>query len=156
MKQQTRQRKNRPCRDQARHLGYEEALGAKQANRQRQGETLNQSLRALQAPSLEQLQPGTVVLAQIPYADGTGWKTRPAVVISAETDRVQVLPATTVRRDQYSCVQLHEWADAGLTRPTYVQERSVEVERKTEITSVRGRLSDRDWLAVEALAACLS
>src|SRR4051812_12725651 len=63
---------------------------------------------------------GIVVWAHVPYEDGTGEKTRPAVVLSASGHKVVVLPATTSpSRLRYPdlYVEVADLDGAGIVRP---------------------------------------
>jgi hypothetical protein len=109
------------------------------------------SHKALKPPALSALAPGTVVLAQVPYAEETGWKTRPAVILTVGDRVVGVQPVTSsYSRDDFGCLELDDWAQAGLSRPCALMRRSVELDRRLDLISVVGQLSARDW------ASCLN
>jgi len=89
-----------------------------------------------------QLTPGTVVWAHVPFADGTGEKSRPAVVLSRQGRDIELLPATTSMRrhrypDQY--VEIQDLESAGLGRATGVCLRPVVVDI-LEIIPITGSL----------------
>jgi len=89
-----------------------------------------------------QLTPGTVVWAHVPFADGTGEKSRPAVVLSRQGRDVELLPATTsMRRHRYpgQYVEIEDLESAGLNRATGVSLRPVIVDI-IEIISITGSL----------------
>ena len=94
---------------------------------------------------LNQLQPGTVVWAHIPFADGTGEKARPAVVRSTHGREIELLPATTsaARFNAPGYSQIIDLDTAGLHRRTTVRHRTVTVDR-IEIINITGRVAAHD------------
>jgi len=95
---------------------------------------------------LSRLLPGTVVWAHIPFADGTGEKSRPAVVIATESRDITLLPGTTSTRrfdlrNSYS--EVIDLDAAGLNRPTGISRRPVTVD-KIEIIMICGELAGDD------------
>jgi len=94
---------------------------------------------------LNQLHPGTVVWAHIPFADGTGEKARPAVVRSTNGREIELLPATTstARFDAPGYSQIIDLDTAGLHRRTTVHHRTVTVDR-IEIINITGRVAAHD------------
>ena len=104
------------------------------------------------------LVPGTVVWAHIGFRDGTGEKARPAVVLEVRSREVVLLPGTTSEkrhrlRDHVEVLDLDE---AGLDRPTGVSTIPVVVDRKIDLTSIAGELSEQDHVRVFTNAAGLS
>jgi hypothetical protein len=96
------------------------------------------------------LQPGLVVWVPIPYADGVGWKIRPAVVASVIGRLVQVMPGySTPTRGRYAeqYVELSDLAGSGLVRATGVRRRLVSVD-VAQILTVLGRLSAGEWTRI--------
>lgn len=95
---------------------------------------------------LTRLLPGTVVWAHIPFADGTGEKSRPAVVIGTDSRDITLLPGTTsIRRLDLrgGYLEITDLDTAGLTRPTGVSRRPVIVD-KIEIIMICGELAGDD------------
>ncbi|HBI46260.1 MAG TPA: transcriptional regulator [Planctomycetales bacterium] len=100
--------------------------------------------------------PGDVVIADFPGAIGI--KGRPAVVISTtlyHTHRPDVilgLLTTQIKRATAPTdYVLLDWAEAGLRRPTAFRSYLATIDR---IGSVHvGRLTERDWLGVQAALA---
>ena len=94
---------------------------------------------------LNQLHPGTVVWAHIPFADGTGEKARPAVVRSTRGREIELLPATTstARFNAPGYSQIIDLDTAGLHRRTTVHHRTVTVDR-IEIINITGRVAAHD------------
>jgi hypothetical protein len=104
------------------------------------------------------LVPGTVVWAHIGFRDGTGEKARPAVVVEVRGREVVLLPGTTSEkrhrlRDHVEVLDLDE---AGLDRPTGVSTIPVVVDRRIDLTSIAGELSEQDHDRVFSNAATLS
>lgn len=95
---------------------------------------------------LSRLRPGTVVWAHIPFADGAGEKSRPAVVIATESRDITLLPGTTSTRRfdlRNSYLEVADLDTAGLTRPTGINRHPVTVD-KIEIISICGELAGDD------------
>lgn len=93
-----------------------------------------------------QLTFGTVVWAHIPFAECSGHKTRPAVVVAADRHHVVVLPGFTGAKrlhypDRY--LEITDLGDAGLSRPTGLRREVVRLER-VELLNICGALSDDD------------
>ena len=107
---------------------------------------------------LNRLGAGAVVLARIVFADSTGDKVRPAVVLSVSRHEVQVLPLTTSRnRFRYPLcyVELEQWFEAGLSKPSGVERRPVMLERG-DLVGVMGQLVESDWARVMGDSASAS
>jgi mRNA-degrading endonuclease toxin of MazEF toxin-antitoxin module len=103
--------------------------------------------------ALRNLQPGTVVYAHVPFADGTGSKARPAVVLRADTHTVDVAPITSRdRRDHPAYTGLSSWRGAGLSRPSFAARQVIQIPRSA-VYSVVGTLTDDDF-ALVARATC--
>ena len=113
------------------------------------------SLSTVKPLALNRLQPGVVVWAHIAFEDGTGEKTRPAVVVRAGSRDV-VVRAVTSAVSRFRFPHLHiELADltaAGVSRPCAVKTTEVEVDR-IDVLHVVGELSDEDRAAVFASAS---
>lgn len=94
---------------------------------------------------LTRLTPGTVVWAHVPFSDGTGEKSRPAVVVATRGRNIELLPATTspTRRSQAGFVPLADLGAAGLERDSSVRLDPVTVDR-IEIISITGQLACLD------------
>lgn len=88
---------------------------------------------------------GSVVLAEVPFADGTGRKWRPAVVVRVVGHVVTLIACTSSAGARAtSDVDISNLAAAGLARATKARTgRYVEVDR-TRIVKVSGHLSDFD------------
>jgi PemK-like protein. len=87
------------------------------------------------------------------FADGTGYKRRPAVVVAHTRNAVTVLLCTTsadaLRRR--GTVRMERVAEAGLARPTAVlAQRPVEVPR-THVVGIWGNCAETDWRRIRAL-----
>lgn len=86
-----------------------------------------------------------MVRAHVDFADGTGWKTRPVVVVRADAFDLEVLPATTSRRGRVlrDHVEVVDLTAAGLLLPTAVCRRPIVIERR-DIVEVVGALGHAD------------
>ena len=94
---------------------------------------------------LNQLHPGTVVWAHVPFADGSGEKSRPAVVRSTKGRNIELLPATTSPRrlDHPAYRPIEDLEAAGLTRKSSVRPEPVWVDR-IELINITGHLGAGD------------
>jgi len=104
------------------------------------------NLTAVRPVARNQLRPGTVIWAHIPYAEIDEEKTRPAIVQSVCGHSVTVHPATTsVARRRYPnrYVELIDLTGTGLRRATGVQVRPLTIDTM-EIVNIAGHLSDAD------------
>jgi len=100
--------------------------------------------------AMNRLRPGVVVWAHVPYVDGEGEKTRPAIVVSTRGRDVQILPVTTKpsygpARTEY--VAIGDCVAAGLDRSSSVRFRPITVDR-LEVVMVVGELAPTDRHAV--------
>jgi hypothetical protein len=89
---------------------------------------------------------GRVVLADVPYSEGTGSKRRPVVVLRSLNDHdVSVLRCTTSRAwaERLGFIEISHLESCGLSRRTWVDPNPVIVERRTIITA-SGYLSSDD------------
>lgn len=89
------------------------------------------------------LTPGAVVIAHVPYADGTGSKRRPAVVLRASRHDVEVLPVTSKPPRRRGGTALADWEPAGLRQPSTVRHTPVLIDRR-DVDVALGQLSPRD------------
>ena len=117
----------------------------------RQREKVVASLRGAKPVPQGRLRPGVVAYAQVPFADGSGWKSRPVVIVSTGGREVTVRPITTARQwkpgSNPTHVAVHDWERAGLSRPSAVSSRTVVLDRMA-VTGLVGELSDGDRAAV--------
>ena len=104
------------------------------------------NLTSTKRVALNRLRLGAVVWAHIPFAERAGEKIRPAVVLSASTHQVSVLPMTTSMRrfripELY--VEVKDLGAAGLTRSTGIGSYPVVVDR-IEVVDLVGTLAAPD------------
>lgn len=89
---------------------------------------------------------GAVVWAHVPYRDGTGEKTRPAVVVSTTSHEVVILPVTTspnrLRHPDWY-VEVQDLDRAGILHPSAVALQPVVVDR-IDLINITGELSPAD------------
>ena len=109
--------------------------------------------RSARPPSLSTLTPGTVVWAWLAWRDAGGGTVRPAVVLGARVDRVEVLGLSSVR-PRHAVVALPE-DEPFLSWPSGCQLHRSWLER-TDIVSIAGRLSRLNRATADAVAATLS
>lgn len=121
-------------------------------------QTLDTASRHLRPPAVMTLQTGTVVWARIPFQDEPDTtKARPAVVLAARSDEVDLVPLTSSRRRiDFGAVELQDWAQAGLTRPCGLARRIVTVSRRIDILNVIGALSDIDHVHLDQITSSVA
>lgn len=111
---------------------------------------MNERIRTWNNPRpvpMKALRPGVVVWAEIPFVDDESQsKGRPAVVIDLRDGVVEVLPITSsparLRRPS-GHVELAEWEEAGLTRPSAVRRHAMRVARPN-VSEILGELTQID------------
>jgi hypothetical protein len=90
---------------------------------------------------------GDVVLLDVVFADHSGSKLRPAVVIDVGDEAMMLVPLRTVRPGlRTTNYQLQDWAIASLSRPTATMpaiKASV-----GDVLALVGSVSGRDWRGV--------
>ena len=93
--------------------------------------------------------PGAVVVTRIRFAEGTGTKRRPAVVLTdspyhdSRADAIVVALSTQRGASYYGDCDLYDWRDAGLPRPTKAKGVLQTIDRST-IERQLGTLSSSD------------
>lgn len=89
------------------------------------------------------LQPGRVVWVLLSYADGTGAKVRPAIVIASTLHDVEIAPCTTnvARAATRGGIQIDDLDRAGLHRPTAVLPHSRRTVERSSVVGVAGSCS---------------
>lgn len=113
----------------------------------RQTEKFLRELRGASPVPAAHLRTGQLVRARIPYADGTGEKVRPGVVIGCDGRSVRVVPVTTKRHRSKIAVEI----DAGTGRRSWALPAIVTIDR-IDVVSWMGALGDDDHRKVSALA----
>lgn len=83
---------------------------------------------------------GDIVLLNLEYADGSGSKLRPAVVVDCAEDALTVLPLSSVARHGNA---LTDWSECGLSRPSYM--RSPRLVSSRSVLGRVGEVSNVDW-----------
>lgn len=109
--------------------------------------------RSARPPSLSSLTPGTVVWAWLAWRDTCGGTVRPAVVLGAGPNRVEVLGLSSVR-PPHAVVALPE-DEPFLSWPSGCQLHRSWLER-TDVVSIAGQLSMVNRATADAVAATLS
>lgn len=88
-----------------------------------------------------------VVLLDVAFADPSGSKLRPTVVVEVRDESMLVVPLRTVRPGRrLGTFQLENWETAGLSRPSATMA-AKEVPRGCVLAAL-GRVSGRDWRGV--------
>ena len=90
---------------------------------------------------------GEVVLLDIAFADSSGSKLRPTVVLEVRDESIVVVPLRTIKPGRHpNGFQLENWEAAGLSRPSATMA-PVEVAPGRVLAAV-GRVSERDWRGI--------
>ena len=100
---------------------------------------------------MPQLQPGDVVVTTFPFADRTGTKLRPALVLrdTGDNDLIVALISTRASRSEFDA-PLADWQQAGLAQPSIARVDKVLTTAKTRLRGPVGSLTPRDWAQVRA------
>jgi len=90
--------------------------------------------------------PGDVVLLAFPFADTSGTKRRPALVLIDVGDQdVVVARVTSQPLSTAFDVSLDDWEEAGLVLPSVVRVHKVATLEKTLVERPLGALTPGDW-----------
>ncbi len=95
-------------------------------------------------------EPGAVVVVRIRFAEGTGTKKRPAVVLTdspyhgSRADAIVVALSTQRRAGYYGDCDLLDWRTAGLPQPTKAKG-VVQTIQRTTVERRLGMLSQADF-----------
>ena len=99
--------------------------------------------------------PMQIFIASIPYDDGNGEKTRPALVIKPSLTKTGVLKITSQYESKSPAIQrlyftIKHWREAGLNKPSYVDIHTVYAISTSTITARRpiGKLAQTDVYAL--------
>lgn len=94
---------------------------------------------------------GEIVLVLFPFADASGAKRRPALIIRDTGDEDVIVCRVTSQVAQTTFdVKLEEWSQEGLQLPSVVRVHKVATLEKRLIERRLGALTPSDWLRVRA------
>lgn len=94
---------------------------------------------------------GEIVLVLFPFADASGAKRRPALIIRDTGDEDVIVCRVTGQVAQTTFdVKLEEWSQEGLQIPSVVRVHKVATLEKRLIERRLGVLTPNDWLRVRA------
>ena len=94
---------------------------------------------------------GEIVLLLFPFADATGAKRRPALIIHDTGDEDIIVCRVTSQIAQTTFdVELREWTQAGLQLPSVARVHKVATLEKRLIERRLGALTSNDWSRVRA------
>lgn len=108
-------------------------------------------------PSTTGYEFGDVVLVPFPFTDQTGYKKRPAVVVSSDAYHIeradlillavtsQVRPSTT-----FGEAAVEQWKQSGLLRPSVIKPVAATIERKLVLKKL-GRLQSEERSALQRI-----
>lgn len=114
--------------------------------RLRHAEANCRRLRDPRAVPTRQLVPGTIALARVPFAEGTGEKVRPVLVVSVSRATVRCVPITT-KRNRASAIEV----EIGSGRRSWARSMVVSIDRVALLT-VMGSLAESEFQAVLTVA----
>lgn len=92
----------------------------------------------------------SIVVARIEYADGTGSKVRPALVVSVGDEVVKTFRITSQYQFKSDVIkakyfEIIDWYKAGLRKPSWIDTvRFYEIDSDKVKIKIIGRLSERD------------
>src|SRR2546423_14496528 len=100
---------------------------------------------------MQSYQPGEVLLLTFPFADATGARRRPALVLldTGDADIVVARVTSQIGRTVFD-VELVEWQQASLLLPSVVRVHKVATLEKRLVERRLGTLTFNDWAQVRA------
>jgi hypothetical protein len=96
-----------------------------------------------------------VLLAHVPFADGTGFKVRPVVVLRLDGRTLVVRPCTSQVGRYPHLPQVQDLDSAGLPRASAIRSEVLRLETE-DVLKALGRLSDEDLLVLNDTVAALT
>ncbi|MGQ4572562.1 type II toxin-antitoxin system PemK/MazF family toxin [Leuconostoc pseudomesenteroides] len=99
---------------------------------------------------MTRLKPNDVIIAFVSFVEGTGGKSRPVLVQTADESSISGLGLTSqytnksqhIKKQYY---KIKDWQAAGLKKPTWIDiERTVRLPKHRVQVSAIGKLTDRD------------
>lgn len=100
---------------------------------------------------MEDYHSGELILVSFPFADTTGAKWRPALVLlDTEDEDIVVARVTGQMTQTVFDVELIEWQQAGLLLPSVVRVHKVATLEKRLVERKVGTLTPSDWTQVRA------
>ncbi|MBF2008909.1 MAG: type II toxin-antitoxin system PemK/MazF family toxin [Chlorogloeopsis fritschii C42_A2020_084] len=98
---------------------------------------------------MQNYQPGAVVLLALPFSDAAAFKLRPALVLlDTGDDDIVVSRVTSQLVKTAFDIEILEWQQAGLMRPSIVRLHKVNTIEKSLIDRQLGILQPNDWQQV--------
>jgi mRNA interferase MazF len=95
---------------------------------------------------MQYYQPGSVILLMLPFSDATTFKRRPALVLldTGDNDIVVSRITTQIYNTDFD-VEILEWQQAGLMRPSVVRLHKLNTLSKSLVDRILGTLQPNDW-----------
>lgn len=95
---------------------------------------------------------GDVILAQFPYVSGAAGKKRPALVLidTGDDDVVAAIITSKPTRNVPHDVQIKDWQQANLLKPSVVRVHKIYTRQKDKIEGNLGKISNDDSKKVRA------
>lgn len=99
---------------------------------------------------MEKIEEYSILIARIEYADGTGSKSRPAMVIEFNDEVIKTYRLTTKYENKSDRIkskyfEIIDWFRAGLEKPSWIDTvQAYELDRKKIKIQIIGNLTDRD------------
>ena len=98
---------------------------------------------------MQNYQPGSVVLLALPFSDAATYKRRPALVLlDIGDDDIVVSRITSQMFKTAYDVEIVEWQQAGLMRPSVVRLHKINTVEKSLVNRLLGTLQSNDWQQV--------
>lgn len=121
---------------------------ARRNGRRRRGRAVYDAdaLGAVRPVSAARLTVGTVVYAHLPHAEGPDSDARPAVIVSVDGRSLSVYRILTYRpwqRPVAPVLVIEEWEQAGLSRPSRLDRRTVVID-VVAVNAIVGELAEGD------------
>lgn len=100
---------------------------------------------------MQSYQPGEVILLSFPFADATGSRRRPALLLLDTGDEDIIVARITSQITQTVFdVELVDWQKAGLLLPSVVRVHKLATLEKRMVERRLGMLTPEDWARVQA------
>lgn len=104
---------------------------------------------------MERLEEYSILIARIEYTDGSGSKSRPAMVIEFNDEVIKTYRLTTKYENKSDKIkakyfEIIDWFKAGLEKPSWIDTiQAYEIERKSVRIKIIGSLTDRDIMRLK-------
>jgi mRNA interferase MazF len=95
---------------------------------------------------MQNYQPGSVILLKLPFSDAVTFKLRPVLLLLDTGDNDVIVARITSQTTQTAFdVEIIEWQQAGLMRPSIVRLHKLNTVEKRLLERQLGTLQSNDW-----------